>query len=279
MRDFYVKWNLKLPDAITPTSVVTDAESWNQACGQFNNKLYDCPEVQINYKKKNGKMELIPSACKISGNLCIVNDAVAVSRGEDEKALQKIIVIVKPGSLPKPKDKQQPEHKEKSDDSMNGMDYDGWYPGGVYAEHAYDGSKSSSSSDKTGNDKTGGSDKFVKPDQRQNFNINKDLLDSYNDGVKDTGTVPGDPFAGGNDKFVKPDLRQDFDASKYSGSWNNPTDWASLDSGVKDTIGSVTVPVNLGNRAFDVNTTQYTVPDRVKNQINNVGANVKPLRK
>ena len=125
LREFYVQWNLKLPDAITPTSVVTDAESWNQACGQFNNKLYDCPEVQINYKK-DGKMELVPSACKISGNLCIVNDTVAASRGEDEKELQKIIIIVKPEPLPKPIDKPKPGHNKG-----NGYDYDDWqYSGG-----------------------------------------------------------------------------------------------------------------------------------------------------
>ena len=126
LRDFYVKWNLKLPDAIAPTSVVTDAESWNQACEQFNNKLYDCPNVQINYKK-NGKTELIPSACKISGNLCIVNDAVAVSRGEDEKEIQKIIIIVRPEPLPKPIDKPKPEPKPTD----TGYDYDDWqYSGG-----------------------------------------------------------------------------------------------------------------------------------------------------
>lgn len=128
LREFYVKWNLKLPDAITPTATVVDAESWNQACGQFNNKLYDCPDVQINYKK-NGKIELISSACKISGNLCIVNDAVALSRGEDEKEIQKIIIIVKPEPLPKPIEK--PKHDYKPQDKSNGYDYDDWqYSGG-----------------------------------------------------------------------------------------------------------------------------------------------------
>ena len=84
-------------------------------------------------------MELIPSACKISGNLCIVNDAVAVSRGEDEKEIQKIIIVVKPEPLPKPHEKPKPGHKEKNDDSMNNLDYDGWYQGGVHTEHAYEG--------------------------------------------------------------------------------------------------------------------------------------------
>lgn len=83
LRDFYVKWNLQLPDTITPTSMVVDVESWDQACGQFNNKLFDCPTVQINYKKSDGKIELIPSACAISGNLCIRNYATSASHGID----------------------------------------------------------------------------------------------------------------------------------------------------------------------------------------------------
>lgn len=83
LRDFYVKWNLQLPDTITPTSMVVDVESWDQACGQFNNKLFDCPTVQINYKKADGKIELIPSACAISGNLCIRNYATSASHGID----------------------------------------------------------------------------------------------------------------------------------------------------------------------------------------------------
>ncbi len=80
LRDFYVKWNLQLPDTVSPTSVVTDVESWDQACSQYNNKLFDCPSVQINFRT-NGKYELIPSACNISGNLCIRNYAVSASHG------------------------------------------------------------------------------------------------------------------------------------------------------------------------------------------------------
>ncbi len=80
LKEFYVKWNLQLPDAISPTAEVVDVDSWDQACGQFNNKLYDCPDVQINLKR-HGKYKLIPSACKISGNLCIRNYAVSASHG------------------------------------------------------------------------------------------------------------------------------------------------------------------------------------------------------
>jgi len=82
LKNFYVKWNLKLPDTVVPTSEVIDRESWDQACTQFNSKLYDCPNVQINFKK-NGKYEIIPSACKISGNLCIRNYAVSASHEID----------------------------------------------------------------------------------------------------------------------------------------------------------------------------------------------------
>ena len=81
LKDFYVKWNLRLPDAITPTSAVIDWASWEQACSQFNSKLMDCPNVQINLKDEKGKYTFIQSACKVSGNICIVNDAVATSHG------------------------------------------------------------------------------------------------------------------------------------------------------------------------------------------------------
>ncbi|MBO7042445.1 MAG: hypothetical protein J6W08_01100 [Alphaproteobacteria bacterium] len=75
LKDFYVKWNLQLPDNITPTAAVTDRESWRQACSQFNSKLLDCPRVQVNYKH-GGTYELIDSACRISGSICVPNDAV-----------------------------------------------------------------------------------------------------------------------------------------------------------------------------------------------------------
>lgn len=82
LKDFYVKWNLHLPDTVSPTSAVIDKASWEQACAQFNNKLADCPKVQINLKDvQTGKYTLIPSACKVSGSICIVNDSVATSHG------------------------------------------------------------------------------------------------------------------------------------------------------------------------------------------------------
>ncbi len=81
LKDFYVKWNLHLPDTVSPTSAVVDRASWEQACGQFNNKLSECPKVQINLKDAKGKYTLIPSACKVSGSVCMINETVATSHG------------------------------------------------------------------------------------------------------------------------------------------------------------------------------------------------------
>ncbi|MBR5354929.1 MAG: hypothetical protein IK122_02285, partial [Alphaproteobacteria bacterium] len=81
LKDFYVKWNLRLPDAVSPTSAVIDRASWEQACSQFNNKLMDCAKVQINLKDAKGKYTLIPAACRLSGNRCVINDVVMTSNG------------------------------------------------------------------------------------------------------------------------------------------------------------------------------------------------------
>ena len=81
LKDFYVKWNLHLPDTVSPTSAVVDRASWEQACRQFNSKLSECPKVQINLKDKKGKYTLVPSACKIHGSVCLINESVAKSHG------------------------------------------------------------------------------------------------------------------------------------------------------------------------------------------------------
>jgi len=140
LREFYVKWNLQLPDTISPTSVVTNVASWEQACAQFNNKLYDCPNVQINYRK-DGKNELIASACKISGSVCVINDSVAISWGEDEEEVEAIKHRERPDHH-----KEKPRHDKednKHHDDRPGKPYDdiadiddGWY-GGVGGGHWY----------------------------------------------------------------------------------------------------------------------------------------------
>lgn len=81
LKDFYVKWNLHLPDTVSPTSAVSTRADWEQACSQFNGKLADCPKVQINLKDTKGKYTLVPSACKVSGTICIADDAIMTSNG------------------------------------------------------------------------------------------------------------------------------------------------------------------------------------------------------
>ena len=81
LKDFYVKWNLNLPDAVSPTPTVADRASWAQACSQFNGRLNDCPNVQINLTQRNGRIRLVRNACVVSGSICIINEPVARSNG------------------------------------------------------------------------------------------------------------------------------------------------------------------------------------------------------
>ena len=85
LKDFYVKWNLNLPDSLTPTAVVTDWQSWDQACGQFKSRLMDCEKVTINLKTKNpAGIDIytnVSSACKRLGTSCMGNRAVMNSNG------------------------------------------------------------------------------------------------------------------------------------------------------------------------------------------------------
>lgn len=84
LRDFYVKWNLQLPDTVAPTAMVTDCASWKSTCATFKN-LNDCKAAQINYKPAGApKAELIPSACTVSGSVCVENYPVSKSYGACE---------------------------------------------------------------------------------------------------------------------------------------------------------------------------------------------------
>ena len=84
LRDFYVKWNLKLPDTVSPTGQVTDCASWEQMCGMYND-MGLCKQAQFNYRAKvGGQLVPVPSACVVSGSTCIPNYAVAKSHGACE---------------------------------------------------------------------------------------------------------------------------------------------------------------------------------------------------
>ncbi len=81
LRDFYVKWNLNLPDTIAPTATVDDCDAWHETCAKFTD-LNQCLGAQINYVPAGVKIpKLIYSACVPSGSACIVNSPVAKSYG------------------------------------------------------------------------------------------------------------------------------------------------------------------------------------------------------
>ena len=83
LKDFYVKWNLRLPDTVSPTSTAVDCKSWKLACAQYTD-LDQCEKVALNYRpstKPSGTITLVQSACAVSGSVCIENAVVANSYG------------------------------------------------------------------------------------------------------------------------------------------------------------------------------------------------------
>ena len=80
LKDYYVKWNLRLPDTVTPSIVVTDCATWQQACATITNADL-CAQAQINYKPAGGNMMSIPGACQMNGSICSENLPVAQSYG------------------------------------------------------------------------------------------------------------------------------------------------------------------------------------------------------
>lgn len=84
LRDFYVKWNLQLPDTVSPTAHVTDCQSWKDMCAAYTD-LNLCKSAQFNYKPAGAPtITSIPSACVASGSVCIENYPVAKSYGACE---------------------------------------------------------------------------------------------------------------------------------------------------------------------------------------------------
>jgi hypothetical protein len=81
LKNYYVKWNLNLPDTVMPTAKVVDCTSWKSACSTLKD-LNQCVKAQINYRPVNaGYTTLVNSACAISGSVCIENLPVAKSQG------------------------------------------------------------------------------------------------------------------------------------------------------------------------------------------------------
>lgn len=81
LRDFYVKWDLRLPDTVAPTAHVTDCQSWQEMCATYTDTKL-CETAQFNYKPAGAPtIKSIPSACVMSGSVCIENYPVAKSYG------------------------------------------------------------------------------------------------------------------------------------------------------------------------------------------------------
>jgi len=84
LRDIYVKWNLNLPETAAPTALVDDCQSWKNTCAAFLD-MNHCRAAQFNYKPAGASsMTLVPSACTVSGSVCIENYPVAKSHGACE---------------------------------------------------------------------------------------------------------------------------------------------------------------------------------------------------
>ena len=81
LKDFYVKWGLKLPDTVIPTATAVDCKTWKLSCAEYTD-LNQCAVAAINYKPAlDGTITLVRSACAVSGSVCIENAAVAKSYG------------------------------------------------------------------------------------------------------------------------------------------------------------------------------------------------------
>ncbi|MBR5153465.1 MAG: hypothetical protein IKW57_01580 [Alphaproteobacteria bacterium] len=84
LKDFYVKWNLRLPDVVAPTATINDCVSWRNTCATFTD-LEQCKLAQFNYKPAGAATTtLVHGACMVSGSACVENYAVAKSHGACE---------------------------------------------------------------------------------------------------------------------------------------------------------------------------------------------------
>lgn len=85
LRDFYVKWNLNLPDTMVPTVLVSGCNSWRTACAKYHD-LNQCVNVAFNYKPFDAKnVTLVYSPCVASGSVCVANDSALNSYGVCEE--------------------------------------------------------------------------------------------------------------------------------------------------------------------------------------------------
>ena len=85
LKDFYVKWNLHLPDTVIPTATAVDCKTWKLSCAEYTDPN-QCKAAAINYKPNvDGTITVVRSACAVAGSVCIENAAVAKSYGACEE--------------------------------------------------------------------------------------------------------------------------------------------------------------------------------------------------
>ena len=81
LRDFYVKWALNLPNAMTPTAVVTNCENWALSCNLYTD-ANECASAVFNYRPGGlTTTQLISNPCQVSGSACIANLTTANNYG------------------------------------------------------------------------------------------------------------------------------------------------------------------------------------------------------
>lgn len=81
LKEFYVKWNLRVADSISPTARVTSCKDWINTCGMYTTEE-ECRAVAINYQAPGRTTTTtIRGACRMAGSVCVENRATAVSFG------------------------------------------------------------------------------------------------------------------------------------------------------------------------------------------------------
>ncbi|MDR0803893.1 MAG: hypothetical protein LBO08_02285 [Rickettsiales bacterium] len=77
LKEYYVMWNLNLPDAVRPNGIVNNCNDWKNACASVLD-LALCPTTQISYQNAR---TIVDNACAVRGGNCVESISVAVSQG------------------------------------------------------------------------------------------------------------------------------------------------------------------------------------------------------
>ncbi|MDR3208772.1 MAG: hypothetical protein LBT45_02895 [Rickettsiales bacterium] len=80
LKEYYVQWNLRLPDTVVPAITVTDCASWEKACNSIK-KIVDCERAAVIYKSSVGVAAQVEAACNVEGLKCVKDYTVASAAG------------------------------------------------------------------------------------------------------------------------------------------------------------------------------------------------------